>query len=129
MSGESRREWKTSERAQDSTKGWQVGAVLLVTLLLFTAFVWVTWKQLQGREGHLNPEGPSEPAALREPEINLVNTAPFPLDTRAYEETNAQQARLHGYGWVDRDAGVVRMPIEWGIERVVGGARRDGGSP
>ena len=127
--GESGREWKTSERDEAPVRGWAVGGVLVAALLVFTGFVWVTWKQLQTRERNLNPSGPSEPPALSQPEINLVNTAPIPLDTRAYEEKNAHLERLHGYGWVDRDAGVVHVPIEWGIERVVNGTRRDGGGP
>ena len=52
------------------------------------------------------------------------------LDTRAEEERERQRERLHGYGWVDRDAGVVHVPIEQAIERVVSeqAGRRDGGT-
>jgi hypothetical protein len=31
----------------------------------------------------------------------------------------AENARLHSYGWVDRSAGMVRMPIDRALEFVV----------
>lgn len=132
MSGdESKQEWQTPERDNRPVSGWFVSGVIAGALIVFTFFVVGTWAQLQARERHLNPAGPSEPQVLGKAEINIVNTGLFPLDTRAYEEKNQQLERLHGYGWVDRDAGVVHIPIEQAIERIVSGQpqRRDGGGP
>jgi hypothetical protein len=125
---ESKVEWETPPRARDAVSGWLMGGVLAGALIVFTFFVVSAWAQLQTREKNLNPVGPSEPQELGKAEINLVNTGLFQLDTRAYEETNEQRRRLHEYGWVDRDGGVVHIPIEQAIERVVGEQqRRDGG--
>lgn len=131
MSGEdeSKTEWKTPEREQEPVSGVRVIAVLAGALIVFTFFVVGMWMQLQRREKHLSPAGPSQPQALGRAELNLVNTGLFQLDTRAEDEKSEQRRRLHGYGWVDRDAGVVHIPIEQAIERVVDGQqqRRDGG--
>ena len=129
MSGEdgSKVEWKTPERDQRSVSGWRVSGVLAGALIIFTFFVVAAWAQLQQREKNLNPTGPSRPQQPGKAEINIVNTGLFELDTRAEDEKAEQRKRLHGYGWVDRDAGVVHIPIERAIERVVGEQRRDGG--
>ncbi|MFE8603884.1 hypothetical protein [Archangium violaceum] len=129
MSGEdgSKVEWKTPERDQRSVSGWRVSGVLAGALIIFTFFVVAAWAQLQRREKNLSPAGPTQPRQLGKAEINIVNTGLFELDTRAEDEKAEQRKRLHGYGWVDRDAGVVHIPIERAIERVVGEQRRDGG--
>ncbi|QRK11272.1 hypothetical protein JQX13_15050 [Archangium violaceum] len=132
MSGDgSRVEWKTPERDNRPVSGWFISAVIAGALIVFTFFVVGTWAQLQAREAHLNPAGPTTPQVLGQAEINLVNTGLMQLDTRAYEEKNQQLGKLHGYGWVDRDAGVVHIPIERAIERIVSGQppQRDGGEP
>jgi len=129
MSGDTPREWKTPGRDGAPVRGWAVTAVLAGALSVFAVFVWLTWRQLQVREAHLLPAGPREPRRLDSPEVNLVNTGLIVLDTRADEEKAAQERRLHGQGWVDRDAGVVHIPIERGIERVVSGQRLDAGTP
>lgn len=130
MSGEdeSKTEWKTPEREQRPVSGVRVMAILVGSLIVFTVFVVATWMQLQRREKHLSPAGPSQPRELGRAELNLVNTGLLQLDTRAEDETSEQRRRLHGYGWVDRDAGVVHIPIERAIERVVEEQREwDGG--
>lgn len=126
---ESKVEWETPPRAPDAVSGRRISGVLAGALIVFTFFVVSAWAQLQAREKHLNPAGPSEPQELGKAEVNLINTGLFQLDTRAYEETNEQRRKLHEYGWVDRDGGVVHLPIERAIERVVGEQqqRRDGG--
>jgi hypothetical protein len=123
-------EWETPERDRESVSGRRVALVIAGALIIFTFFVVGTWAQLQERERHLNPAGPFEPPVLGKAEINIVNTGLIPLDTRVEEERERQRQRLHGYGWVDRDGGVVHVPIEQAIERVVSeqGQRRDGGT-
>ncbi len=133
MSGEdeSKVEWETPEREKQPVRGWFVSTVIAGALILFTFFVVGTWVQLQARQKHLSPAGPFEPQELGKAEINIVNTGLMQLDTRAYDEKNEQLQRLHEYGWVDRDAGVVHIPIERAIERVVSEQqqRRGGGGP
>ncbi|HEX5745463.1 MAG TPA: hypothetical protein VFZ09_04410 [Archangium sp.] len=133
MSGddESKVEWETPPRDKDPVSGRFISAVIAGALIVFTFFVLGTWAQLQEREKHLDPAGPTTPQVLGKAEINIVNTGLFQLDTRAYEEKNQQLQRLQEYGWMDRDAGVVHIPIERAMERIVSGQpqRRDGGGP
>ncbi len=123
-------EWETPERDKDPVSGRLVTIVIAGALIVFTFFVVGTWAQLQERMKHLNPAGPYEPPELSKAEINIVNTGLIQLDTRAEEELERQRQQLHGYGWVDRDAGVVHVPIERAIERLVSerAERRDGGT-
>jgi len=58
---------------------------------------------------------PSEPPAPR------LETAPA-LDLRALRA--ADDAQLQGYGWVDRRAGLVHVPIERALDLVAGEAER-----
>ena len=58
---------------------------------------------------------PSEPPAPR------LETAPA-LDLRALR--GAEDAQLHGYGWVDRRAGVVHIPIERALDLIAAEAER-----
>ena len=53
---------------------------------------------------------PPEPRLLPDPRSAL-------LELRAEEDT-----LLHGYGWVNREAGIVRIPIERAIEVLAGKA-------
>ena len=131
MSGddESKVEWETPPRDKTPVSGWFVAAVTGGALIVFTFFVVGTWAQYQAREKHLSPAGPSTPQVLGKAEINMVNTGLIQLDTRTDEEKDRQLRQLNEYGWVDRDAGVVHVPIEQAIDRVVSEQRQRGGGP
>jgi hypothetical protein len=73
-------------------------------------WLWAVWRP---------PSEPPLPRDFGAQEVGMVNQAPFPLDTRAEEWRARQQARLHGYGWDDRDAGTIHIPIERAIEQLV----------
>ena len=66
---------------------------------------------------------PSERAAfppgLGRAEVAAVNQKPFALDDSASRLREAQEERLRGYGWVDRDAGVIHVPVERAMEQVL----------
>ncbi|HVG59761.1 MAG TPA: hypothetical protein VNA24_14485 [Hyalangium sp.] len=58
-------------------------------------------------------------ARMGESEIADVNQRPFALDNEAPRLRAEQGTRLEHYGWVDRDAGVIHMPIEQAMEQVL----------
>lgn len=80
----------------------------------------VLWLHLQGlwaaRRAEMPPPSPVARALPEAPPEPRLQTSPQEeLKTlRAVEE-----ARLHGWGWVDRRSGVVRIPIERAMELVV----------
>ncbi|AEI67399.1 hypothetical protein [Corallococcus macrosporus] len=59
------------------------------------------------------------PPALGVSEVADVNQRPFELEDAAPRLREAQRARLRGYGWVDRDAGVIHIPVEQALEQVL----------
>jgi hypothetical protein len=62
------------------------------------------------------------PLHVTEEEIGIVDQVPFSVDTRLHRWRAEHNARLNGYGWVDREKGVVHVPIERAMEAVAGGA-------
>lgn len=94
---------------------WIVAAATLVVTL---ALVGVAWLLVRVPTG--SPAA-ARPSSLRH---DLVEHATGGADTRA-----AGRQTLEQYGWIDRGAGVVRIPIERAVDAVVddpaliGGAR------
>jgi len=58
------------------------------------------------------------PTAPPEPRLQIAPA----VDLKAHRA--AEDALLHGYGWVDRQAGVVHIPIERAMELTAGAAAR-----
>jgi hypothetical protein len=97
-----------------------VAGVFVVGLAL--ALVFVSWLEARftGRPLTLRPptagvaNAPGAPSALprQEPVIPLHGQPWRDLATLRH----AQSARLSSYGWVDREAGVVRVPIDRAME-------------
>jgi len=75
-------------------------AGLIVSRVVFRYFV--------GHQGLGPPASPFENVRTLPPEPRLQVTAP--KDLRQYKA--AQDEILNNYGWVDRQSGVVRIPIE-----------------
>ena len=99
---------------------WVGVATLLVFGSCLVGVVFLT----QGRERAFVPHGePPPPAAVRAAQIGLVNQRLFgeqPENARIKERA---QRQLGSYGWVDRDAGLVHLPIDRAMELVAKGAR------
>ena len=91
------------------------GIILVVVLVLTAVGGWALLVYFTARETRLGP--PASPLAKSygrqvPPEPRLQAD---PLgDLRALRAE--EDALLHGYGWVDREAGTVRIPIERAIE-------------
>jgi hypothetical protein len=103
------------ERRDVSTRWALLGGLVLTLLVgLGVGVAWVARTYLVAREARRSP--PPPPLAAPEPRLPpepRLQAAPG-LDLaalRAWED-----ARLQGYGWVDRDAGVAHVPIERAME-------------
>ena len=99
-----------------------VGAGLALLTLAAIAFLFLHVETLwRWRQASWAPPAPVAEALPREPPEPRLQTAP----SRDLETLRAEEdARLRGYGWVDRRAGVVRIPIERAIELTVAEAGR-----
>jgi hypothetical protein len=95
-------------------------AVGIGSIVIFAVSIFIVVKVLHAREKQLQPNGPDPmPAQIGQSEIGIVDQAPFDV-TRALQAYRKDRlARLEHWGWVDRKAGVVHMPIEDAMELVV----------
>jgi hypothetical protein len=99
------------------------GKVLLIGILALIVFggatCWSTriWRETRTR---LEPNGPIAPGVeIGKPEIGIVDQVPFET-VRTAERTRAEQMKqLQSYGWVDRDKGLVHVPIDKAIDQLV----------
>ena len=98
------------------------GVALAVTALVVQVGLYFQLRLLATRAERLEPVPPSfAPAAEHPPPPEpRLQTAPAD-DLRKLRA--AEHTRLTTYGWVDRKAGVVRIPIERAKELVAEGAR------
>lgn len=113
------------EPTPEESEGIHVGRVLAVgaiTLVIFSVATGLVWL-LTGAGG----PGVPAPAELGQPEVGIVDQRPFALDARAEQLRQAQRARLEGFGWVDRDAGLIHVPVERAMEQLL--ASPGGGPP
>ena len=62
------------------------------------------------------------PPRVEQEEIGIVDQVPFSVDHRLERWRREHNARLNGFGWIDRSNGVAHVPIERAIESVAGGA-------
>jgi hypothetical protein len=59
------------------------------------------------------------PTEAGKPEIGLVYQWPFNISHYAADKVEAKKIPLDEYGWVDKKAGVVHVPVEQAIQRYV----------
>jgi hypothetical protein len=102
-----------------------VGVASLVIFALCTVWAAVILKRETARVE--SSTGAPKPATfIGTPEIGIVDQAPFITDHRLQEWRTAHQARLEGYGWVDRAKGIAHIPIETAMDQVAAGALPQG---
>jgi hypothetical protein len=113
---EEKLQWEQPPQESPHVGMGMVLALAAGALLVFgfaTLSIWVFTERWQSAR---NPRGASTPARLGQAEINLLNQLPFLLDTRAYRQQEEKVRRLHGYGWVDRERGLIHIPVEQAME-------------
>lgn len=107
------------------------GRILLVgigslVLFFFASMAVVLWFSFQQGERPPLPIPPEAGAS----KIGMVEQQLFELSVRGERDRAAKRERLGSYGWVDRPAGIVHLPIERAMELVVRGERAaPGGAP
>lgn len=94
----------------------KVALIGAAALLLFTVATVVQWLAMRGWERE--PRAPV-PAEVGRAEIGRVNQQPFEQDTRAETLRRRQRERLTTYGWVDRDARLIHIPVEDAMRQVL----------
>ena len=98
----------------------KVVAVGVLSVILFTLGVLWATKILHEGQSAVWPHGePRKPELIGQAEVGMVNQLQFELDTRASATREEQLERLRTTGWVDRDAGIVHIPIDQAMDALV----------
>lgn len=107
----------------------RVVAAGVTALVLFT--VAVAWERsmLAGEVHAALPHGEAPADRVGRDEIGIVDQKMFELEGRAEGLRRDQVQRLGSYGWVDRDAGVIHIPIQRAMDEVVKDLGRAEDSP
>jgi hypothetical protein len=90
-------------------KSWSFVLILVILACGLTA----AFGLLYVMNVHDTPASQIAAIHARNPSFNLENTTPQ-VDAVTFEAT--QEALLQGYGWVDRNENVARIPIERAME-------------
>jgi hypothetical protein len=92
------------------------GALAIFLAAAGTTIAWVRHSNAVTPQAALPPE-------VGQSKIGLVEQQLFDTHLRGARDRAAQQARLDGFGWVDREAGVLHIPIATAMELVARGVR------
>ena len=106
---------------EDHIPSGPILAVGVGALVIFFLGSFVTLSWLRMKEGDRPPL--PVPQELGRSKIGLVEQQLFDATTRGRRDLEARRERLGSYGWVDRPAGVVHLPIERAMELSAQGAR------
>jgi hypothetical protein len=112
-------------QAEESIHWAAVIGVGAFAIVLFAVATLISYRFMNMREKELQPLGPDPiPRQIGQSEIGIVDQVPFDV-TRAFQAyRDDRNARLESWGWVDRKASIVHMPIEEAMDRVVKEAKK-----
>jgi hypothetical protein len=116
----------------DPNIGYQFALWLTVAMLISFGIVYGTFFFFEGREVKANEAAEKYPLAAtvprRQPPSPNLQTQPF---KDVYMLRQGETEKLTNYGWVDKDGGVARIPIDRAMEVMLQRgfpARADGGN-
>jgi len=104
-----------------------VAAVGLLSLALFAGAVLWARAILRDETRAALPRGEAPATRVGQDEIGIVDQRMFELEGRAEHLRREQLKRLGSYGWVDRDGGVIHIPISRAMDEVTAELSRGGG--
>jgi hypothetical protein len=103
----------------DPSIGYRFGLWLAVAMVVSAALVygafWYFHTSEVARDAEVR-QFPLAAGAVKDPPPPRLQTQPF---KDIYQLREGEARRLETYGWVDKEAGIVRMPIERAMELVV----------
>jgi hypothetical protein len=105
-------------QADERVASFKIVAVGIIALAVFgAATVWST-RILRGTARTLQPTGPIAPGKdIGRAEIGIVDQPPFETTRGAERYRRRDLEVLNNYGWVDRDKGIIHIPIDAAIDR------------
>ena len=116
------------QKSEDDIAYGKVIIIGVVSLVIFALSI--VWAALLLRHETKKVEEATgishRPLKVVQEEIGIVDQVPFSIDNRLKRWRAAHDARLNGYGWVDRSKGIAHVPIERALEAVAAGALPEG---
>jgi hypothetical protein len=106
---------KSWEQEPDVVASRTVLAVLAATLIAVAIGDSIAWALSADAPGPRAAGEPGEPIGMPA-EVNAMETAPFAVRAQGIDDRRQSEAWLDSYGWVDREAGVVHIPIDRAID-------------
>jgi len=94
-----------------------VGAAAII---IFGLSIFWSTSLLHSAEREMQPAGPPPlPKGVNQYEVGIVNQRLFSLDQRAAQKRLQQMNRLNTYGWLDKQAGIVHIPVDVAMDMLV----------
>lgn len=107
-------------QAEEGIRWGVVLGIGLAWTVVFVISIFIVIKVLHAREKVLQPNGPDPlPRQIGQAEIGIVDQVPFDVSRSLENYRNDRLGRLEHWGWVDRKAGTVHMPIAEAMDLVV----------
>jgi hypothetical protein len=98
------------------------GLGLLTSMIAVFLFIWGLFHYFATREERRELPRPPMAAADQLPPEPRLQRSPgheSPPEDEMKEMRAAQETVLHSYGWVDRNAGIVRIPVEQAMQKLL----------
>jgi hypothetical protein len=109
---------------EDRVRSWTIVSVGVGALVVFAIASVAVGVGMRRQQRELRPDGPAPmPAELGKAKIGIVEQRLFEHSNQAEAMHRVQRRKLETYGWIDPAQGVVRMPIERGMQLVLEGQR------
>jgi hypothetical protein len=105
----------------------KVALVGFASLALFAGAVLWARSILRDETRAALPQGEAPAPRVGQAEIGIVDQRMFELEGRAEHLRREQLQRLGSYGWVDRDGGIIHIPISRAMDEVAAELSREGG--
>jgi len=103
----------------DTSVGYKFAAWLTVAMLISVAIVYGVFWFFEGRSQSADAAAQKYPLAVGQP----MNPPAPNLQTQPFKDVymlrQGEADKLHSYGWVDKDGGIARIPIDRAMEMLL----------
>jgi hypothetical protein len=107
-------------QADEHVASFKIIAVGVIALVVFGAATVWSARILSGTARTLQPTGPMAMGKdVGRPEIGIVDQTPFETTRGAEHYRRKDRETLNSYGWVDRQKGIIHVPIDRAIDRLL----------
>ena len=103
----------------DPAVGFKFAAWLAVAMLISAAIVFGTFRFFEGQQQAANKAAQKYPLATGQAKLPPTPSLQHQPFQDIFMLRQSESARLGGYGWIDKEGGVARIPIDRAMELTV----------